>query len=214
VCVCVCVWLRRVHAHARKKTPLKNHAHTNTHTHTRARALTSRQGKEGLTRWIHIEPLVESVLKKFAVALKINDTAVKYSLLYPQRATFEAYDECVFVVMQATSLRDPDDCLSGLLMQQLSVFLCANNVVLSTCLQSSGTLLDPIRTRLRHGISALRHGNASFLLNSLINQVAGPRLLARNDCARAGCLKRVRELPCLPICSYLSWVSPSVVYTL
>eukprot|EP00048_Salpingoeca_helianthica_P010130 m.144918 g.144918 ORF g.144918 m.144918 type:complete len:481 (-) comp15019_c1_seq10:129-1571(-) len=121
-------------------------------------------------RWAHIEPLCEQVLVVFADALQLNATAVQDALHFPQRPSFEAYDHCIALLLQAPSLDDPANCFSGLNLLQLSVFLCQGNIVLSSCLKHAD-LLSPIRTKLRLPASALRQGDAAFLVNAIITQV-------------------------------------------
>lgn len=73
--------------------------------------------------------------------------------------------------MQAITLHDNTNCFSGLNSQQISLFLCEHNVLLSTSMSDASSLVASVREKIKVPDSSLRSRESSYLLYSIINNI-------------------------------------------
>jgi magnesium transporter len=122
-------------------------------------------------RWINVDGLTDmGVIKALAEKYRIHPLAVEDLLHIPQRPKVDPYEgdgefqARLLIIARMVELKE-----GRLESEQISIFLGHKTVL--TFQETPGDIWDPIRARIRVAGSTLRHGDASFLVYSLIDAI-------------------------------------------
>jgi magnesium transporter len=114
--------------------------------------------------WVTIEGLGDAeTIAEIGEIFGLHPLALEDVVNVHQRAKVEDYGNNLYIV-----LREPDPSLEHL-TEQVSLFIGADFVL--SFLEREGDCFDPVRTRLRKGMSRLRQGGPDFLAYSLLDAI-------------------------------------------
>jgi magnesium transporter len=124
-----------------------------------------------VVRWINVDGLTDmGVIKALAEKYRLHPLAIEDLLHIPQRPKVDPYEgdaefqARLLIIARMVELKD-----GHLESEQISIFLGHKTVL--TFQETPGDIWDPIRSRIQAGASTLRHGDASFLVYSLIDAI-------------------------------------------
>jgi magnesium transporter len=117
--------------------------------------------------WLHIDglhdiPLLEQLGKIFG----LHPLILEDILNTEQRPKIEDHGEYLYVVLKQFHLPDDD---ANLIPEQISIVLGPNWLI--SLKEKEGTLLTPVRERLRSGKGRLRKGGVDYLAHALIDGI-------------------------------------------
>jgi len=121
---------------------------------------------EGRTLWIDVEGFGNrQVLQELGTVLQIHALALADIVHVPQRSKAELHDERLLVITQMARVTEAGD----VNIEQVSFVRGPGWVV--SFQERPGDVFDPIRERLRSGVSRIRGAAPDFLLYALIDAV-------------------------------------------
>lgn len=123
---------------------------------------------KGTITWIHVNGLHDtSIIKSLGHHYAIDDLILEDILNTAQRPKFEAYDDCLFIVMKALYQKDQEKKIP---IAHMNIIL-KSNLVLSFQ-EGSQDLFLPIRKRIQNPRSRFRQLGADYLVYALADIIA------------------------------------------